>query len=270
MALPHDLRDRQLRSYVETPPAPAGPPDNPTAQQVILVDTLGAALDSSGAGALNVQQGGAAPVESPWYFALVDQTTRAWVQVSPGGRDPTRGAASINTEGLKFTYTGLVPNITPGATATDFVVLAGSPTKTVKVTRVEIVGAAAAVAQQELLLILRSTADSGGTATTTATITAHDPQNPTSGAVLTAYTTSPTTLGASVGVLRQTKYQVVSTTAAAGSAPVQLVYDWGLRNEQCPTLRGAGNLLCLSNNGAATTTSTVYDVAITWTEEPSA
>lgn len=267
MALPHDLRDCELRSFVEVPPTTSrAQPDNPTAQRVVLVDSNGANVDNAD-GAVLTEQGPPGPITSPWFFALADPVTRAWAQVVPGGRDPMRGAQVINTEGLKYTYTGLVPNITPGTTATDFVVLAGSPTKTVKVTRIEIIGAAAVLAQQELVLLLRSTADSGGTATTTATITAHDIQNPTSGAVLTAYTTSPTTLGASVGVLRQTKYTTVSTTAAAGSAPVQLVWDWGLRNEQCPTLRGAGNLLCLSNNGAATTTSTVYDVAITWTEE---
>ncbi len=268
MALPHDLRDMELRSFVEVPPSPRGQPDNPTAQQVVLVDgSAGTPLDVS-TGALPVGQGPAAAVTSPWFFALADPVTRVWTTVLPGGRDPTRGAVVVNQEGLKFTYTGIVPNITPGTTASDFVVLAGSPLKTVRVTRVEIVGAASALAQAELLLILRSTPEGGGgTATTTSTIVAHDAQNPTSGAALSAYTTSPTTLGTTVATLRQTKYQLVSTTAVAGGAPTPLVWDFGVRNEQCPVLRGAGNLLCLNQNGGATTTSMVYDVAITWTEE---
>lgn len=268
MALPHDLRDCELRSYVEVPATTSRTqPDNPVAQRVVLVDSNGANVDNAD-GAVLTEQGAPGPITSPWFFALADPVTRAWAQVAPGGRDPTRGAVVVNTEGLKFTYTGIVNNITPGTTATDFVVLAGSPTKTVRVSRIEISGASAALAQAELLVILRSTAEGGGgTAGTNTTITAHDPQNPTSGAVLTAYTTSPTTLGATVGTIRQTKYQLVSTTAAAGSAPVQLVYDFGLRNEQCPVLRGAASLLCLNQNGAATATSTVYDVAITWTEE---
>ncbi len=41
MPLPHDLRDRQHRSFVEVPLAPPGGPDNDTAQRVVLYDANG-------------------------------------------------------------------------------------------------------------------------------------------------------------------------------------------------------------------------------------
>jgi len=265
MALPHDLRDMELRSYVEVPVAARGQPDNPTAQRVVLSDASGAPFDS-GDGSLSVEQGPAAAIQSPWWFGFVDPTTRVWAQVSPGIRDPQRGALVTNQEGLKATYTGIVNNITPGTTATDFVTLAGSPVKTLHITRVEVVGVATALAQASLLLVLRSTPDTGGTTSAVTAITSHDAQNPTSQAVLTAYTTTPTS-GAFVGTIRQTTYQLVSTTAVAGSAPFVLVWDFGLRNEQCPVLRGASNLLCFGQGGNAVATGTSYIIAITWTEE---
>lgn len=71
MALPHDLRDRQLRSYVETPPAPPGQPDNPTAQVVTIVDSQGAPLAEVG-GAINVAQGPPQTGLNAWPVFLVD------------------------------------------------------------------------------------------------------------------------------------------------------------------------------------------------------
>ncbi len=264
MALPHDLRDMELRSYVEVPVAPRGQPDNPTAQRVVLSDASGVPFDS-GDGSLSVEQGPAAAITSPWFFALADPTTRVWTTVLPGGLDPLRGAVVVNTEGLKFTYTAVVSAYTPGATQTDIIALAGAPGKTVRVTRVEIVGAATAVALAELLLIKRSTANSAGTPSTI-TAVAHDSSNPAPQAALVSYAVSPT-LGTTVGTVRQAKYPLVSTTAAAGSVPVTLVWDFGQRNEQALVLRGVAQMLCLNQNSGAIATGTVYDVAISWTEE---
>ncbi len=265
MALPHDLRDMELRSYVEVPVAPRGQPDNPTAQQVVLLTSAGAVFDT-GDGSLPVSQGPAAAITSPWWFALADPVTRVWTTVLPGGLDPLRGAVVVNTEGLKFTYTAVVSAFTPAATQTDIIALAGAPGKTVRVTRVEIVGAATALAQAELLLIKRSTANSGGTPSAVTAVVAHDSANPAPQAVLSSYAASPT-LGTTVGTLRQTKYQLVSTTVVAASAPVVLVWDFGQRNEQCPVLRGVAQMLCLNQNTGVVASGTVYDVAVTWTEE---
>ncbi len=265
MALPHDLRDMELRSYVEVPPAPRGAPDNPTAQQVVMVGATGMALDD-GSGMLPMSQGAAGPITSPWFFALADPTTRVWTTVLPGGLDPLRGAVVVNTEGLKYTYTAVVSAYTPGATQTDIIALAGAPSKTVRVTRIEIVGAATALAQAELLLIKRSTANSAGTPSAITAVVAHDSSNPAPQAVLSSYAVSPT-LGTTVGTLRQTKYQLASTTAVAASVPIVLVWDFGLRNEQCPVLRGVAQMLCLNQNSGAIATGTVYDVAVTWVEE---
>ncbi len=265
MALPHDLRDMELRSYVEVPVAARGAPDNPTAQQVVLIGSGGAAFDT-GDGSLTVNQGPAAAITSPWFFALADPVTRVWTTVLPGGLDPTRGAVVVNTEGLKYTYTAVVSGINPAGSATDFVALTGAPTKTVRVTRVEIVGAAGALAQAELLLIKRSSANSAGTPTAITAVVAHDSGNPAPQAVLSSYAANPT-LGTAVGTLRQAKYQLVSTTAVAGGAPTPLVWDFGQRNEQCPVLRGVAQQLCLNQNAGATTTLQLYDVAFTWTEE---
>ncbi len=264
MALPHDLRDMELRSYVEVPVAPRGQPDNPTAQRVVLSDASGAPFDS-GDGSLSVEQGPAAAITSPWLFALVDPITRVWAMVAPSGLDPQRGAAVVNTEGQKVTYTGVVSNINPAGSATDFVALSGAPTKTVRVTRVEIVGVAGALAQAELLLIKRSTANSAGTPATI-TAVAHDSNDPAPQAVLVSYAANPT-LGTAVATVRQTKYQLVSTTAVAGGAPTPLVWDFGQRNEQAIVLRGTAQQLCLNQNAGATTTLMLYDVAFTWTEE---
>ncbi len=265
MALPHDLRDCELRSFVETPPAPRAGPDNATAQRVVLSDANGALLDYTD-GSLSVEQGPPGPITSPWLFALVDPITRLWATVAPG-TDPQRGALVTNSEGLKATYTGVVNQLTPGTTATDFVVLTGAPNKVVRVTRVEISARSASLAEVELFLIKRSTADSGGTAGTNTGITAHDSLNPTAQGSFASYTTSPTTLGATVGTLRQTNYVLVSTTPVAGAPVGVLIWDFAARNEQAVVLRGAQQQLCLNQNSAAVVTTMVYDVAFTWTEE---
>lgn len=265
MALPHDLRDCELRSFVEIPPSPRGQPDNPTARQVVLVDgTAGTPLDVS-SGAVPAAQGPQGLLTTPWWFGLVDPITRVWAMVQPGSSDSQRGALVVNTEGQKLTYTAVISNYTPGATQTDIIALAGATNKTVRVTRIEIVGAATALAQAELLLIKRSTANSAGTPTT-ATAVAHDSNNLPAAAALVSYAISPT-LGTTVGTVRQAKYQLVSTTAAAASAPIVLVWDFGQRNEQAVVLRGVAQMLCLNQNSGAIATGTVYDVTVSWTEE---
>jgi hypothetical protein len=170
---------------------------------------------------------------------------------------------TVNTEGLKATYRYEAIAVAPVATPTDFIVLQGSATKTVKVKRIVIGGEATAAAQMVANLIRRSTADTGGTATTN-TPANSDKSDPAATAVLKTYTANPTALGTVVATIVSRRVGLNPNTGLPAT-PVEL--SFGVRNDEPIVLRGAADFLAINLGGAAVPAGGKLDFAIEWTEE---
>lgn len=177
----------------------------------------------------------------------------------------TVGVPVTNTEGTKPTYSCAISAYAAYATPTDMFVLVGSGTKTVRVTRVSIAGAATAGIIEDILLIKRTTADTTGTASQPA-IAQHDSNDAAASAVVNLYSVIPGGLGTGVNV-RSGKLQFGELGAAGVPAAPALVWDFTNRNSKGLVLRGVAQCLALNFGGAAWPSGGVLDIDIEFTEE---
>jgi hypothetical protein len=162
----------------------------------------------------------------------------------------------------KTTYSASITALAPAASATDIFEIAGSATKTIKVTRLQISGTAAAAGAYDFVLLKRSTANSGGTSSAPAVVP-HDANDAAGTAVVKAYTANPT-LGTLVGNIRAAKGTVTTAAGAIPNVPTQ--FNFGEREGKEITLRGTAQVLALNLN-AATMTGGSLNIDIEWTEE---
>jgi hypothetical protein len=149
-------------------------------------------------------------------------------------------------------------NVAPAASATDVITLAGSASKTVRVTRVVVSGTLASSATGNVQLVKRSTANSGGTSSALTAVSL-DSSNASASAVARSYSANPT-LGNTVGTLG---YRAMFYNTAS-AVPDRVVFDLGDNYKQAAILRGTSEVLAINVNGASPT-SFAYDVE--WTEE---
>ena len=173
-----------------------------------------------------------------------------------------RAATAISTEGVRATYSYSSQANTPAATPTDIFKIAGSATKTIRITRIAIGGIAGTAGWLKIALVRRSTAGSGGTATNP-TAMKHDTNDPAATATLTLYTANPT-VGTAVGTLHASRVFLPLVTVT--SAP-QTVWEFTHRNEEGIVLRGTTDILCINGVGDTVPASGVLDIDVTWIEE---
>jgi hypothetical protein len=190
-------------------------------------------------------------------------------QIRDGGGAPNilsinaQGQAAVDTEGRKATYSAAVSAYAPYATAQDILAIAGSATRVVRVTRVEVSGRATAANQLDVQVLVRSAANSGGSQTTLATVP-HDANNGTATASVVTYGAAPSA-GGLVGVVRSAQMNMSAT--GSGGAAVPQDWDFTTRNVQALALRGVGQMVAVNLNGAAIPAGTALDLSIEWTEE---
>jgi hypothetical protein len=172
----------------------------------------------------------------------------------------TTGILAIDSESTKATYSVGTSGFTPAATATDFFMIIGSASKTVRVRRIAVAGIATAASNIAINLIKRSTANSGGTAASL-TIPPHDANSAAASAVVSTYSVNPTT-GTSIGNVRSGNLNL-GAAGAAGS----LVWEFSNMNDQAVVLRGVAQALVLNWGGAAVPGGTSMSMYVEWTEE---
>lgn len=238
---------------------------------------------------------GAAPQDNPVYVAGSDGTNVRVLTTDSGGRLLVAGAGAagsayvgnpvlaaggdgsnariigvnaqnqvfVLTEGQKATYTATAAAFLPVATATDFISIFGSASKTIRVLRVAIGGVATAGTIVDLYMIKRSSANSAGTPTALTAIP-HDANDASASAAVNSYAANPTT-GSAIGNIGIRKLSL--PTAASNIVVPMLEWRPGTQNDRAWVLRGAAQGLCLNWNGAAIPAGTSLDVEITWTEE---
>ena len=117
-----------------------------------------------------------------------------------------------------------------------------------------------------MILKRQSTADTGGTAATTATIVKADTTNATATAVAPLFYTAGPTAGTVTGTMGAFKtFAPITGTPATGILPLELVpqgaYGQGL------VLNGTTDLFAVTVNGVTPANATSWDVTACWVEE---
>jgi hypothetical protein len=175
----------------------------------------------------------------------------------------TNAIGKVETESAKATYgvSGLLN--TPAATTTDFLTITGSATKTVRIKRIALSGAATTAGSLLISLVRRSTANSGGTSTAPTRVQ-HDTADAAPTATVALYSANPTAVGTAVGNIHGGRlFLNVATTAT----PDRLVFEFSTRNDEAIVLRGTGQILAVNFNAFAVPAGGAVDFDIEWTEE---
>lgn len=179
----------------------------------------------------------------------------SWGVVAAGPIDSYKATYSVGGNGL-----------VPPASCTDLIVLTGSATKTVRVTRIEVSGIATTILDTTVRLLLRTTADSGGTAVAVAPY-AHDQTNAGATAAVATYAGGlPTVNDGTNRIVRASKLLFNLSAPAAGSESGRLMWDFGDRPGQAFVLRGITQQLAINLNGVSVSGGSV-DWSIEFTEE---
>jgi hypothetical protein len=193
------------------------------------------------------------------------------------GQTGGAGVNSVPQPGLitgvnnqQATYTAGYIGLVPAASATDTVCIAGSATKTIAVTRIQLSGTAGTLVTLPVTLVRRTSVDTGGTAgSTTAnpanTIAKHDTLSATATAVPISYTAVPTIVDTSPTYLQTANLTLPVTSAGTSIAPIDWRYGNIATGEQPLYLRGVAAQLCLNLN-TISVSSGVLTGSITWYE----
>lgn len=165
-------------------------------------------------------------------------------------------------ESAKATYKYSSLGNTPAATPTDLFTIAGSATKTIRITKLIIGGVAGTAGQLSPLLVRRSAANTGGTSTAPA-IQKRDTTDGAASATIALYTVNPASLGTAVGTMDTCRLLLNLATAA----PDVCQFSFGTNNDKEIVLRGATDILAINFAGAAVPATGLVDLDIEWTEE---
>ena len=172
----------------------------------------------------------------------------------------------------KTTYTAVALALPPASSATDVACIAGSASKTIKITRMMISGTANTLVTLPVTLLRRNTADTGGTAATTTanwanTIAKMDSNNPTASATLISYSANPTINDASPTYIRSQEVTLPVTSAGTVINPgLWLFSENGVGLGQPLTLRGAAQQACVNLNSVSVSTGLLH-ISAEWYEE---
>lgn len=178
------------------------------------------------------------------------------------GNDGSILCVSTNSPKPTFRYTAI--DITPVATATDVLVLKGSATKIIRVTKASILGTATAASIYDLYLTKRTTANTGGTSTAPVA-TPSDTSDAAATATLALYTANPSALGTGL-TLEASKVYLPAGSAPAGAATAR-DYIFGNRNDKAPVLRGVAESIAFNFAGAVVPNGASLYLSVEWTED---
>lgn len=193
-------------------------------------------------------------------FLRLQSTLRPISDPLPRSLSPY-GALKVDNTGVVPTYGASIIGLVPAATPTDIFEIAGSATRTIRLSRIRFTGTRTASTTSDTIIVKRSTANTGGTSTLP-TVVPYDSASPVGSAVVKAYTANPT-LGTLVGNIKADRQFL--NIAGTGSSDVR-EYDFGFNNTQHLTLRGVAETLAINLNGV-TMAGGLLDIWITWHEE---
>jgi hypothetical protein len=170
-----------------------------------------------------------------------------------------------NTGSTLATYTYAIAATAPYATPTDWIVIRGSATKTVKIQRIEISGAATSATEVIFSLKKHTIANTSGTSSSP-TPMQHNSADGAATAVVLLYSVAPT-IDASATLWKNVRMTLSLAPAATSVNPDRYVYDFGLGPYEPLVLNGIAQEFAINFGGAAVPSGGVYDVAIVFTEQ---
>ena len=170
----------------------------------------------------------------------------------------------VSSNGTRATFHYVAQDVTPVATATDVLVLSGSATKVIRVTKISVVGTATAASIYDHYVIKRTAANTGGTSTSV-TAAQSDSTDDAQAATLRLYTANPSALGTGISVEGAKTY--LSAGATPGAAALPHVYTFGSRNDKALVLRGTTESLAMNFGGQAVPSGASIYISIEWTED---
>lgn len=157
-------------------------------------------------------------------------------------------------------------SIGTGAT-TNIITVAGSATKKVTVAAIFLSATATTAASYfDVILNRQSTADTGGTAATAATIIKADTNNASATAAAPAFYTAGPTAGTVTGALAAYKLFAPITGTPAPVTIVNVIPNM-MHYGQGVVLNGTTDILAITVNGVTPANATSWDVTIVWVEE---
>lgn len=186
---------------------------------------------------------------------------------SKAGRVTIYDASGRDLSGdSKATYSAATATFTPPATPTDFFIINGSATKTVRIISLLFTCTQTTAGINNFYLIKRTSANSGGTAVAT-TIVKNDSSDAAATAVCQHYTANPTT-GSSSGFVKTLKLLTPAPASLVTGITYELIYQDTRGYPKPITLRGTAEGLAINFQGAALPTGMAgMAVSATWTEE---
>jgi hypothetical protein len=173
--------------------------------------------------------------------------------------------ANFPLDGGKPTYVAAVTGLATVASATDFLVLTGSASKTIRVLRAGVSGVATTILNTTVRALIRTTADSGGTSSAITPVP-YDQNDPAATATAASYTANPTVNDGTNRIVASQKVLFNLAAPTAGSESSRLLLDFGNRPGKAPVLRGTAQQLALNLNGVTVAGPSV-DAFIEFTEE---
>jgi hypothetical protein len=156
-------------------------------------------------------------------------------------------------------YVASFSSVAPAANATDIITVTGSGTQTIIIKKIEVSGVATVGDKYRLALLRRSTADSGGTATTSTAVTL-DTGQAANTATFNQYSANPT-LGTLVGQ-PMSNWVVPLSIAGAGVSTNPVVLFEATDTLKGIVLRGTSQQLAINGLGTSIPTGGLLDVNI--------
>jgi hypothetical protein len=172
-------------------------------------------------------------------------------------------ANGIQSQVKTYKYTSL--GNTPAATPTDIFTISGSASKTIRITKIVVGGAASTAGDLNPIIVHRSTANTGGSPTNPTPVPRDAIADSTATATLALYTANPATTGTVAGNWDSCRLFLQVTTTGA---PDVCSFTYGVNDDQLPVLHGAGDYLAINFAGATLPSGAIVDIDVEWTEDP--
>ncbi len=184
------------------------------------------------------------------------------------------GAANVVAQVVNPTYKYAILAFTPVATPTDVVVIQGSATKTVNITKIKLSGAATSQGALPFQIVRRSTAGTLGSAVLTAVAPTLTDTNiaAATAVVSTVGTANYGTLGTqnpTGGVIDTGRIGMPAITTGPGGDAEAVLLKYGDVGGQPLKLRGASDYICINGASGTVASGGVLDIVIETYEDNS-
>jgi len=174
-----------------------------------------------------------------------------------------QGAVLVSSDGAKATYR-YAGSLTPAATPTDIITIAGSATKTGRIKSIVLGGIATTAGSMAVALVRRSAPNTGGTKAS-ATGAPHDINDAAATVIPLVFTANASALGTAVASMGQGRLWLPLNTGQ----PFPIRWDFSTRQDKALIVRGANDIIAIAFGGGTVPAGGVIDWEIEIEEDAS-